>query len=544
MARTFAAWRPFGPFFTSNSTRCPSCRLRKPSDWIAVWWTNTSSPPPSWVMNPKPFASLNHFTIPLAIWTPLLVLRTGPIPVVPVPSPGPGPRKIRRFPKRSRVETGRCHAWGDPRRASVRGAAWPPVRSLRSLPVLNPCAVRTRERHRRKGRRVAGERARPVAPDRELVGPGAAPEAARVAHDPVVVLHPEFPRVRGGDRCGFGRRAPRDVQRVAVVEEAAARAADAVRVLRLAGRTARAAGGAGAAVRAAGLLRAVAAGAGARGAGLADGAGVAAGAAARRVRSEIRAGSGAARRAGRAGVPAVAAVLLVRLKVEAALARAVRERLGRARAASAAAPRLRGLRAGDAAGAAVLRVDREVRAGRLRVADRRVRRVEAAARPAAARLVRERRAGVAARIAVQGIDGEVAAPGPRVARAVGPGRAGVARAAAARPDAAVLPAPAAVRAVRHEVGAGAPAAAPSRPAGDPAPAAVRRIRAPIHALPAALDRGQPALVRLGAAPDGGEGDEQGDEGRGRGLHGAHHRAAPRRPGRGMPPSSPRRPTRR
>ena len=33
---------------------------------MAVWWQKTSSPPPSWVMKPKPFASLNHFTVPVA----------------------------------------------------------------------------------------------------------------------------------------------------------------------------------------------------------------------------------------------------------------------------------------------------------------------------------------------------------------------------------------------------------------------------------------------------------------------------------------------
>src|SRR5437879_2675351 len=34
---------------------------------IAEKWANRSSPPPSGVMNPKPFASLNHFTVPVAI---------------------------------------------------------------------------------------------------------------------------------------------------------------------------------------------------------------------------------------------------------------------------------------------------------------------------------------------------------------------------------------------------------------------------------------------------------------------------------------------
>src|SRR5512141_3374349 len=68
MARTFAAWSPFGPFVTSNSTFWPSARVRNPSAWIAVWWQKTSSPPLSCVMKPKPFASLNHFTEPVAIY--------------------------------------------------------------------------------------------------------------------------------------------------------------------------------------------------------------------------------------------------------------------------------------------------------------------------------------------------------------------------------------------------------------------------------------------------------------------------------------------
>src|SRR6185436_17822602 len=34
---------------------------------IAEKWANRSSPPPSGVMNPKPFASLNHLTVPVAI---------------------------------------------------------------------------------------------------------------------------------------------------------------------------------------------------------------------------------------------------------------------------------------------------------------------------------------------------------------------------------------------------------------------------------------------------------------------------------------------
>src|SRR4051812_10522777 len=67
MGRTFCACRPLGPRATSNSTFWPSASERKPSAWIDVWWQKRSSPPPSCVMKPKPFASLNHFTEPVAI---------------------------------------------------------------------------------------------------------------------------------------------------------------------------------------------------------------------------------------------------------------------------------------------------------------------------------------------------------------------------------------------------------------------------------------------------------------------------------------------
>src|ERR1039457_1706173 len=34
------------------------------------WWTNRSRPPSSGVMKPKPFSSLNHLTVPVAIDSP------------------------------------------------------------------------------------------------------------------------------------------------------------------------------------------------------------------------------------------------------------------------------------------------------------------------------------------------------------------------------------------------------------------------------------------------------------------------------------------
>src|SRR5919205_3871156 len=61
---TFAACRPLGPCTRSNSTVDPSASERKPLDWMAEKCTNTSSPL-SVVMKPKPFASLNHLTLPV-----------------------------------------------------------------------------------------------------------------------------------------------------------------------------------------------------------------------------------------------------------------------------------------------------------------------------------------------------------------------------------------------------------------------------------------------------------------------------------------------
>ena len=60
---TFNACRPFGPCSTSNSTASPSLRVLYPSPTIALKCTNTSSAPLR-VMNPKPLALLNHFTVP------------------------------------------------------------------------------------------------------------------------------------------------------------------------------------------------------------------------------------------------------------------------------------------------------------------------------------------------------------------------------------------------------------------------------------------------------------------------------------------------
>jgi len=69
---TFEACGPLGPWVISNSTRSPSASDLKPSPEMALKWTNTSGPP-SWEMNPYPFASLNHFTLP---WTNSSYLQT------------------------------------------------------------------------------------------------------------------------------------------------------------------------------------------------------------------------------------------------------------------------------------------------------------------------------------------------------------------------------------------------------------------------------------------------------------------------------------
>src|SRR5581483_8923518 len=70
MATTLFASGPFVPSTASNCTCAPSASDLKPSPAIDEWWTNTSFPPSAGVMNPYPFASLNHFTVPVAIQTP------------------------------------------------------------------------------------------------------------------------------------------------------------------------------------------------------------------------------------------------------------------------------------------------------------------------------------------------------------------------------------------------------------------------------------------------------------------------------------------
>ena len=47
-----------------------------PSPAIALKCTKTSGPPSSWVMKPKPFSPLNHFTVPVAMFCSSFLART------------------------------------------------------------------------------------------------------------------------------------------------------------------------------------------------------------------------------------------------------------------------------------------------------------------------------------------------------------------------------------------------------------------------------------------------------------------------------------
>src|SRR6185503_11148579 len=64
---TFVASGPFSPSRGSYSTFAFSARVLNPSPAMFVWCTKRSFPPSSGVMNPYPFASLTHFTVPVAI---------------------------------------------------------------------------------------------------------------------------------------------------------------------------------------------------------------------------------------------------------------------------------------------------------------------------------------------------------------------------------------------------------------------------------------------------------------------------------------------
>src|SRR6185295_6597498 len=61
---------PLGPCTTSKLTFCPSFSVLNPDMLMAEKWAKRSSLPSSGVMNPYPFASLNHFTVPVAMCSP------------------------------------------------------------------------------------------------------------------------------------------------------------------------------------------------------------------------------------------------------------------------------------------------------------------------------------------------------------------------------------------------------------------------------------------------------------------------------------------
>src|SRR5580704_82023 len=54
----------------SNETFWPSARVRIPAASTAETWTNTSLPPPSGEMKPKPLVVLKNFTVPMVMIVP------------------------------------------------------------------------------------------------------------------------------------------------------------------------------------------------------------------------------------------------------------------------------------------------------------------------------------------------------------------------------------------------------------------------------------------------------------------------------------------
>src|SRR5919205_228527 len=74
----FEACLPLGPCVTSKETFWPSLSVLNPPIWIAEKCANRSSLPSSGVIKPYPFASLNHFTVPVAIPHPSAT-KNGPL---------------------------------------------------------------------------------------------------------------------------------------------------------------------------------------------------------------------------------------------------------------------------------------------------------------------------------------------------------------------------------------------------------------------------------------------------------------------------------
>src|SRR5439155_10200240 len=60
----------FSPFyFSPNEIFWPSLSEPRPARSTALMWTNTSLPPSSGCMKPKPFVALNRLTVPVVILT-------------------------------------------------------------------------------------------------------------------------------------------------------------------------------------------------------------------------------------------------------------------------------------------------------------------------------------------------------------------------------------------------------------------------------------------------------------------------------------------
>jgi len=67
IATMFSACGPFWPLVTVNDTRWPSTKVLKPEPVMALKCANTSGPD-SCSIKPKPFASLNHLTVPVVVF--------------------------------------------------------------------------------------------------------------------------------------------------------------------------------------------------------------------------------------------------------------------------------------------------------------------------------------------------------------------------------------------------------------------------------------------------------------------------------------------
>src|SRR4051812_47596575 len=67
MAERLAALAPRASGWMSKFTFWPSFRVRMPAASTAETCTNTSLPPPSGEMKPKPLAELKNFTVPMVI---------------------------------------------------------------------------------------------------------------------------------------------------------------------------------------------------------------------------------------------------------------------------------------------------------------------------------------------------------------------------------------------------------------------------------------------------------------------------------------------